>query len=43
MLQGRVKNGFFIEAGAWDFEEFSNTLYFEVKTTKGNVVFAKKK
>ncbi len=31
--QGRVKNGFFIEAGASDFEEFSNTLYFEVMTT----------
>ncbi len=30
--QGRVKNGFFIEAGASDFEEYSNTLYFEVRT-----------
>ena len=29
--QGRVKNGFFIEAGAFDFEEYSNTLYFEVR------------
>jgi hypothetical protein len=26
-----VKNGFFIEAGASDFEEYSNTLYFEVR------------
>jgi hypothetical protein len=25
-----VKNGFFIEAGAWDFEMESNTFYFEV-------------
>jgi hypothetical protein len=29
-FQGQVKNGFFIEAGADDFETDSNTLYFEV-------------
>jgi hypothetical protein len=33
-LQGRVRNGFFIEAGAWDFEFGSNTLYFEVKSAQ---------
>ena len=25
------KNGFFIEAGGWDGEEFSNTLFFELE------------
>ena len=25
-----MRNGFFIEAGAEDFEKYSNTLYFEV-------------
>jgi len=28
---GQLKNGFFIEAGAVDFETFSDTLYFEIK------------
>ena len=27
--KGQVKDGFFIEAGADEFEEDSNTLYFE--------------
>jgi len=27
---GQLKNGFFIEAGAVDFETFSDTLYFEI-------------
>jgi len=27
----KLKNGFFIEAGAVDFETFSDTLYFEIK------------
>ena len=27
--QGEVKNGFFIEAGADDFESDSNSVYFE--------------
>ena len=31
LFQGKVKNGFFIEAGAWDFAELSNTLWYEVK------------
>ena len=31
LFQGKVKNGFFIEAGAWDFVHTSNTLWFEVK------------
>ena len=31
--QGQVKNGFFIEAGADDFETDSNSLYFEVVYT----------
>ncbi len=28
--QGQVKNGFFVEAGAVDFESETNSLYFEV-------------
>ena len=28
---GELKNGFFLEAGAWDFEEHSNTLHFELE------------
>ena len=31
IFQGAVKNGFFIEAGADDFETDSNTLLFEIK------------
>ena len=31
LIQGRVKNGFFIEAGADDFETDTNTLLFELK------------
>ena len=30
IFKGKVKNGFFIEAGAGDFEEDSNTLLFEL-------------
>ena len=26
LFQGKIKNGFFIEAGAWDFTNASNTL-----------------
>ena len=31
IFKGRLKNGFFIEAGAYDGEGFSNSLYFELK------------
>ena len=30
-LLGKQRNGFFIEAGAFDGEEYSNSLYFEMK------------
>ena len=31
ILKGKIEKGFFIEAGAYDGEAFSNTLYFELK------------
>ena len=31
LLKNRIKNGFFIEAGAYDGEIHSNTLFFELK------------
>ena len=31
LLKNRIKNGFFIEAGAYDGEKYSNTLFFELK------------
>ena len=31
IFKGRVKNGFFIEAGAYDGESYSNSLFFEMK------------
>ena len=31
ILKNRIKSGFFIEAGAYDGEVFSNTLFFELK------------
>ena len=31
IFKGRIKNGFFIEAGAYDGEAISNTLYYETK------------
>ena len=31
LFQGKVKNGFFIEAGAWDFTTHSNSLWYELK------------
>ena len=31
VFKNRIKNGFFIEAGAYDGEIFSNTLFFELK------------
>ena len=31
VFKNRIKNGFFIEAGAYDGEEISNTLFFELK------------
>ena len=31
VFKSRIKNGFFIEAGAYDGEYFSNTLFFELK------------
>ena len=31
LFQGKVKNGFFIEAGAWDFTTASNSLWYELK------------
>jgi len=34
LLQGQVKKGFFIEAGAVDFEQDSNSLYFEENPSK---------
>jgi hypothetical protein len=34
-VKGQVKNGFFVEAGADDFERDSNTLYFEVTILSG--------
>ena len=30
-ILGKQKEGFFIEAGAYDGEEFSNSLFFEMK------------
>jgi len=31
LFQGKIKNGFFIEAGAWDFTSSSNSLWYELK------------
>ena len=31
LFQGKIKNGFFIEAGAWDFTTGSNSLWYELK------------
>jgi len=31
IYRGKKKNGFFIEAGAYDGEMYSNSLYFELK------------
>ena len=31
LFQGKVKNGFFIEAGAWNFSYASNSLWYELK------------
>ena len=31
LFQGKIKNGFFIEAGAWDFTNASNSLWYELK------------
>lgn len=31
LYRGKKKNGFFIEAGAYDGEMYSNSLYFELK------------
>ena len=31
LFQGKIKNGFFIEAGAWDFSFNSNSLWYELK------------
>ena len=31
LFQGKIKNGFFIEAGAWDFTNSSNTLRYELE------------
>ena len=31
IFKNRIKNGFFIEAGAYDGELISNTLFFELK------------
>ena len=31
IFKNRIKNGFFIEAGAYDGEVFSNTLFYELK------------
>ena len=31
LFQGKVKNGFYVEAGAWDFSFNSNSLWFELK------------
>ena len=31
LFQGKIKNGFFIEAGAWDFTNSSNSLWYELK------------
>ena len=31
IFKNRIKDGFFIEAGAFDGETFSNTLFFELK------------
>ena len=31
LFQGKIKNGFYIEAGAWDFTTASNSLWYELK------------
>ena len=31
IFKNKLNNGFFVEAGAWDGESFSNTLFFELK------------
>ena len=31
IFKNRIRNGFFIEAGAYDGEKLSNTLFFELK------------
>ena len=31
IFKNRIRNGFFIEAGAYDGEVFSNTLFYELK------------
>ena len=31
LFQGKIQNGFFIEAGAWDFRYHSNSLWNELK------------
>ena len=31
LFQGKIKNGFFIEAGAWDFSFNSNSFWYELK------------
>ena len=31
IFKNKIKNGFFIEAGAYDGEVFSNTLFYELK------------
>jgi hypothetical protein len=38
LLQGQVKDGFFVEAGADDFETDTNTLYFEVIVYTKNMI-----
>ena len=31
IFKHRIKNGFFVEAGAYDGESFSNSLFYEIK------------